>query len=67
MKNLVEYINPVNEGWTGVEGDKAYDKILEVVEGWKPEQILTLIWNYYSDKELKNLYKWMEQDGYFDE
>ena len=66
MKNLVEYINPVNEGWIGVEGDKAYDKILEVMEDWKPEQILTLIWNYYNDTQLKNLYKWMEQDGYFD-
>jgi len=65
MKELKEYLN-VNEGWVGPEGDKAYDKILEVMEGWKPEQILTLIWNYYSDTQLKNLYKWMEQDGYFD-
>lgn len=65
MKELKEYLN-LNEGWVGNEGDKAFDKILEVMESWKPEQILTLIWNYYSVDELKNLYKWMEQDGYFD-
>lgn len=65
MKNLKDILT-VNEGWTGAEGNKAYDKILEVIESWKPEEILTLIWNYYSDKDLKNLYKWMEEDGYFD-
>jgi len=63
MKNLNEYLN---EGWVGAEGDNAYNKILEVIENWSAEEILTLIWNYYSDKELKNLYKWMEDDGYFD-
>ena len=57
----------VNEGWVGAEGDKAYNEILEVMESWKPEEILTLIWNYFNDTELKNLYKWMKQDGYFDE
>ena len=66
MKTIVEYMKPVDEGWSGNDGNKAYDKILEVMKGWTPEQILNLIWNYYSDKELKNLYKWMEQDGYFD-
>lgn len=66
MKNLKDILT-INEGWVGSEGDNAYDKILEVMEDWKPEQILTLIWNYYSDKELKNLYKWMKEDGYFDE
>jgi len=66
MKTLSEYINPVNEGWVGGEGDKAYDKILNVWKEWEPEQILTLIWNYFSSDDLKNLYKWMEQDDYFD-
>ena len=64
MKNLKELL--VNEGWTGSEGDKAYDKILEVWETMKQEDILKLIWNYFNDTQLKNLYKWMDQDGYFD-
>jgi len=65
MKELKEYLN-LNEGWVGPEGDKAYEEILNVMESWKPEEILTLIWNYYSVDDLKNLYKWMKQDGYFD-
>lgn len=64
MKDIKEYI--VNEGWVGSKGDKAYDEILSVWEGMTQEDILNLIWNYYSDRELQNLYKWMEQDGYFD-
>lgn len=63
MKNLKELL--VNEGWVGSEGDKAYDKILEVWETMKQEDILQLIWNYFNDTQLKNLYKWMDQDGYF--
>ncbi len=68
MKDIKEYLNnePIEEGWTGTEGDKAYEEILNVMESWKPEEILTLIWNYYSVDDLKNLYKWMKQDGYFD-
>ena len=65
MKNLKDIL-VVNEGWTGSEGDKAYDKILEVWETMKQEDILKLIWNYFNDTQLKNLYKWMDQDGYFD-
>lgn len=65
MKNLKDCLT-VNEGWVGGEGSKAYDKILSVMESWKPEEILTLIWNYYNQDQLKNLYKWMEEDGYFD-
>ena len=64
MKDLKELL--VNEGWTGSEGDKAYDKILEVWENMDAEKILQLIWNYFNDTQLKNLYKWMDQDGYFD-
>lgn len=63
MKDLKERL--LAEGWTGSEGDKAYDKILEVWETMKQEDILQLIWNYFNDTQLKNLYKWMEQDGYF--
>lgn len=63
MKDLKEIL--MTEGWTGSEGDKAYDKILEVWETMKQEDILQLIWNYFNDTQLKNLYKWMEQDGYF--
>ena len=66
MKNLKEYINPVNEGWTGSEGDKAYNEILSVWENMKQEEILQMIWNYFNDTQLKNLYKWMDQDGYFE-
>ena len=65
MKNLKDILT-VNEGWTGSEGDKAYDKILEVWENMDAEKILQLIWNYFNDTQLKNLYKWMDQDGYFD-
>ena len=65
MKNWNEYLKTVNEGWTGTEGDKAYDEILDVIQDWKPEQILTLIWNYFDEDQLKKLYKWMEQDEYF--
>ena len=64
MKNLKDYIKPINEGWTGAEADKAYDDILNAMEGWKPEQFLTLIWNYFSADQLKDLYKWMKQDEY---
>jgi len=63
MKELKEFIN---EGWTGSAGEKAYDEILSVWENMKQEDILQLIWNYFSDSQLKNLYKWMEQDGYFE-
>ncbi len=66
MKNIKEYINPVNEGWVGAEGNKAYDEILSVWENMKQEDILNLIWNYFNDTQLKNLYKWMKQDEYFD-
>ena len=65
MKTIQEYIN-VSEGWTGPKGDKAYDDILAVWEGMSQEDILKLIWNYYSDRDLQDLYKWMKQDGYFD-
>lgn len=64
MKNIKEYI--VNEGWNGKEADDAYDKILSVWETMKTEDILQLIWSYYSSRDLQNLYKWMEQDGYFE-
>lgn len=63
MKDLKDRL--MNEGWVGSEGNKAYDKILEVWETMKQEDILQLIWNYFNDTQLKNLYKWMEQDGYF--
>jgi len=66
MKNLQEYLNPVNEGWVGSEGNKAYDEILSVWENMKQEDILNLIWNYFNDTQLKNLYKWMKEDEYFD-
>ena len=64
MKDLKEIL--MNEGWVGIEGNKAYDKILDVWENMKQEDILSMIWNYFSDTQLKNLYKWMDQDGYFD-
>ena len=64
MKDLKEIL--MNEGWVGSEGNKAYDKILEVWENMKQEDILNMIWNYFNDTQLKNLYKWMYQDGYFD-
>lgn len=63
MKELKEFIN---EGWPGSAGDKAYDDILSVWKNMDQEKILQLIWNYFSDSQLKNLYKWMEQDGYFE-
>ena len=63
MKDLKEIL--MTEGWVGSEGDKAYDKILEVWETMKQEDILNMIWNYFNDTQLKNLYKWMDQDGYF--
>lgn len=66
MKELKEYLNPVNEGWTGAEGNKAYDEILSVWENMKQEDILQLIWNYFSADQLKNLYKWMKDDDYLD-
>lgn len=65
MKNLKDILN-LNEGWVGAEGDKAYDKILSVWENMKQEDILKMIWNYFNDTQLKNLYKWMDQDGYFE-
>lgn len=65
MKNLKDILN-LNEGWVGAEGDKAYDKILSVWENMKQEDILNMIWNYFNDTQLKNLYKWMDQDGYFE-
>lgn len=64
MKDLKEIL--MNEGWVGSEGNKAYDKILDVWENMKQEDILNMIWNYFNDTQLKNLYKWMDQDGYFD-
>lgn len=64
MKDLKEFI--LNEGWTGSEGNKAYDKILGVWENMEKEDILQLIWNYFSSDQLKNLYKWMDDDGYFE-
>ena len=42
MKELKEYLN-LNEGWVGNEGDKAFDKILEVMESWKPEHLFGII------------------------
>ena len=65
MKNLKDILT-VNEGWVGTEGNKAYDKILSVWENMKQEDILNLIWNYFSDTQLKNLYNWMKEDEYFD-
>ena len=66
MKNLIDCLKPVNEGWTGTEGEKAYDEILRVFEDMKAEDILNLIWNYLDVDTLKNIYKWMKQDEYFD-
>jgi len=63
MKELKEFIN---EGWVGSAGNKAYDEILSVWKNMDQEKILQLIWNYFSDSQLKNLYKWMEEDGYFE-
>ena len=65
MKDIKDYIN-VSEGWVGSKGDKAYDDILAVWEGMSQEDILKLIWNYYSERDLQDLYKWMKQDGYFE-
>ena len=65
MKNLKDILN-LNEGWVGNEGDKAYNEILSVWENMKQEDILNMIWNYFNDTQLKNLYKWMDQDGYFE-
>jgi len=65
MKNLKDILT-VNEGWVGSEGNKAYDKILSVWKDMDQEDILQLIWNYFSDTQLKNLYNWMKEDEYFD-
>ena len=65
MKDIKEFLNPVNEGWTGSEGDKAFDKILAVWENMDAEEILNMIWHYFSVDDLQNLYKWMKQDEYF--
>jgi len=64
MKNLKDCLT-INEGWTGKEGEQAYDKMLEVFNNMSQEDILNMIWNYLSDTELKNIYKWMKQDEYF--
>lgn len=67
MKDIKEYLNveEIHEGWTGSEGDKAFDKILGVWENMSQEDILIMIWKYFSQDQLENLYKWMKQDEYF--
>ncbi len=65
MKNLKDRLT-INEGWIGKEGEQAYDKMLKAFENMSQEDILNMIWNYLSDTELKNIYKWMKQDEYFD-
>ena len=65
MKNLKDCLT-INEGWTGDEGEKAYDKMLEAFENMKQEDILNMLWNYLSEDQLKDIYKWMKQDEYFD-
>lgn len=63
MKELKDFLK-VNEAWSGKDGERAYDEILEAISEWTPEQILQMIWNYFSDSQLKDLYKWMKQDEY---
>ena len=66
MKDIKEYLNnePIKEGWVGSEGNKAYDEIIDAVQYWDGPKVIDMIWNYFNDTQLRNLYKWMKEDEY---
>jgi hypothetical protein len=40
--------------------------MLGAFENMKQEDILNMLWNYLSEDQLKDIYKWMKQEEYFD-
>lgn len=56
----------IKEGWSGADGIAAYNKVKLALGEMSGDEVLDIIWNYLSYEQLKKLYEWLEQDGYFD-
>ena len=56
----------IKEGWSGADGIAAYNKVKLALGEMSGDEVLDIIWNYLSYEQLKKLYQWLEQDGYFD-
>lgn len=54
------------EGWTGKEGEEAFNKMLIAFNEMSQEDILRTMFAYMSYEQLKKFYGYMEQDGYFE-
>lgn len=55
----------VNEGWTGPDGERAYQDCCDAVSDMGGREVMDMIWSYFSYEQLKKLHEWMAGDGYF--
>lgn len=57
----------INEGWAGVEGNKAYNQITAAFDDMSGEQIAQAIWNYFDSNVIKDFYNFLIDEGFIDD
>ena len=63
MKDIKDFM--VNESWSDSQRINAERKMRGAFQKNDPEEMFQLIWDTFTDDELKTLYDEMEAGGYF--